>query len=392
MKLSVCLYDKQYQKEIEIFLSTTDRTHWTKRLKELEDYNGLYKKFLTTRNPFLEPIKEYCDLKSKGLVIRNKCSDKLRLFAGRAYIINRIIHNINDVGKRQLISRLKDNDLRSLLFEISTATHFFRNDFDVNFVEYERSDNEGRTFDFVIEKNSIKAEVECKWKSINAGRKITQDGFYNLVDNIVKQLKGKKISCLFEIKIPQKLGKNLTEFTDMALALKSAVELKQTEAVFSDFEINIKYLPVVIKNISEEKLKTIVKFDRTRNQHVASYSRGSSTIIIKIECEKKDEVLNAIYADLKDSLEQFSKKKAGLIACNIEGVLGHQWKELSSESGLAEKTRKLFEKETAVHIHTVVYTSEDGYELKQEGVVEIRSICLTFLNPKRKFKIDQRFF
>lgn len=362
MKLnSLDLDIKQFGREIDRFLANTGRKHWEGLIRQFNSTDGFfYKYFLLQRNPLIKPLQEYFNLYSKGKSIWKHRSEGLDFLAEKAFITNRIIQHANDAGKNQIKGRYKNNDIRPLLFELLVVTHFLKNGFAVKLAEHERDSSVGGTFDFLLTKDSIEAEVECKFKSYDAGRKIKRDDFYRLCDEILKQLKSYKIKCLIEINCLNKLGSNHIKFVETVKNIKTAIDQKKSNLIVdNDLSININYLPERLEIKSDEQFKSFITPYQTNNTgHFATLSNQETTIIVKAECNQKDPILRAIYNELKDSLDQFSKNKPGLIACYIEGIYPEEWEELQNERGLAAMTYHLLNKKNAEHIHTVSYISE----------------------------------
>ncbi len=172
------LHTSDFRKEIERFLLLTARHHWEKTIKKLERTSIFYKQYHFIRSPLLFPIINYFELDKKGQSINKQKTSEILYLAEQSFIINKIIRNVNEKAKKSIVSRLKSDDNRSILFELSMAAHFLRNAFDVTFVEYERQEDIGKTFDFLVKKKKIEAEVECKSKSYDSGRKIRRDSFF----------------------------------------------------------------------------------------------------------------------------------------------------------------------------------------------------------------------
>ena len=170
MKLIPAFDAKKAPREVELFLSVTGREHWEKLIQKTDTSNGLYKEhFLLKRNPLLSPLKRYIQLSREGKSLWQHRTEELDFFIGTVSMINRILKGVNERGQNRIKGRLRSDDIRPLLHEIDLTSHFFRNGFDVNFVEYERKDDGQRTYDFLVTKGSVQAEIECKWKSIDLG-------------------------------------------------------------------------------------------------------------------------------------------------------------------------------------------------------------------------------
>lgn len=390
---SVELHDKKFEKEIEFFLSNTNKNFWKQKIKQLDASNGkFYGNVLKTRNPLLEPFRQYFELQSKGKSIRKHTTKGINLLVRTAFITNKILYNLNDVGKKQIIGRFRDANIRPLLHEFSILTHFLSNGFEVEPIEYERKSCVERTFDFLIKKDCIEAEVECKFKSYDAGRKITTDGFAILCDEVIKQLDSYKIKCIIEILCTKNLGKNHGTFFNIVNQLKSGIEQKISKIILDEnFSINIDYLDDDLKINSYEELKKVIIPYLTERSHFALISNKDLVIIIKVQSEEPDKVLSAMHIDLKDSINQFSKTRPSLIACYIEGIYPEQWERLRKKSGLAVVADRLFDKKNSSHIHTVSFLSEMETS-QEENITENWHTTLFFKNPNCQFDKETDVF
>ena len=382
---TIVLDEKNIGREIERFVSITDRRHWERVISNYDKASGItYRYYLTRRNPLIEPLKEYFKLQKQGRSIWKNRTPQIEFLAMQAFTINNITKNLSKSARSRVFGRLKSDDIRPLLFELRMSAHFFRNNFDVEFVEYE-GDPSSKTFDFLISKDSVEGEVECKFKSYDAGKSITTDGFYQLSDEIYKKLLKTEAHCLIEIKCLVKLGKNRDIFVDLSERIKSAVDKKDSKIVLEGkFEITIHYLSDSLIVKTPEQLDSVIKDYLTPRCHVASLGNDDKTLIIKIESVLEDSVVTNIYNELKDSLDQFSGERPGLIACHIEGVFPNEWEQLKGDSALGKMTRELFLKDRAKNIHTVGYSSTTEV-FKAGNFKEFQNPGLMFRNPNCVF-------
>ncbi|MBI4847704.1 MAG: hypothetical protein HY808_03895 [Nitrospirae bacterium] len=391
--ISVDLDTKKFGREIDLFLNFTGRKYWKKLIEKIDATDGIfYKNYLLKRNPFINPLKQYFHLCYNGKSIWKTRSPEIYYLAQKAFVINRIINNVSDSAKRQIKGRLTSDDIRSILFEIKIITHFLRNDFNAEFVEYERTTNQGRIFDFLVTRNDIESEIECKWKSYDAGRKIRRAGFYMFCDELMRQLRQYKTKCLIELNCTNNLGQNQSIFREIVNDIKFAIDSKKDQINFKNtLSISVRYLPEDLIIDSDEKFKSIIEPYRTHGSHFAVVSNNDVTFVIKVESEENDKVLKTIYDELKSSLNQFSTKRPGLIACNIEGIYPEQWEELKGETGLTVMTRHLLNKENANHIHTVSYTSEIE-TIVAGNITDYSSPALFFKNPNCSFHAGEDIY
>ena len=386
MKLkSVDLKDKEMEKEIKRFLDFTGYDYWEKIIDKIDTVEGRFYKelYLLKRNPFIRSLKQYFQLIKEGKSIWKHTSEDLINLARNVFIINRVSYNLNDNGKNLIRGRLRnENGIRPFLFELEIATHFFRRGLDVEFLEYEASNTSGKTFEFLVSGDGIEREIECKWKSIDAGRKITRSGFYILCDEISKRvvpnIKGKR--CLVELICNKNLGTDQKTFIKISNDILQSINDGKTELISDEhFRIKIDYLQddLIIK--SDEQFVSAITPYYSEKSHFVVISNSDATVIVKVESEEKDKVLDSIYEELKGATRKFTGKRPALIACYIAGIESHQWKELRGENGLSRMTTYLLSKENTNHIHTIGYSSEPD-PIIIERIKDFKSEGLFFSN------------
>lgn len=387
------LLDKDYEKEIKVFLKKIGERNLEKLLKNFDDTEeGFYKTFfLIKRNPLIEGMKTFQLLQTKNKSIWKHRTKSIDYLASIAFTINRIYSGVNEIARKHIIGRLKCDDLRPFLFEIESAFHFLMNGYDVNFVEYEKDAQNGKTFDFLVSKNGIEGEVECKWKSIDIGRKIPSQNLYIFSDLIKKELSSFNLKVLIELKCRNRLQKNQDDLADTAGKIKEAIERNLEEVSSEDFFINLKILPDNLEIVSEKEIANIIEPYLTEKSHFTIVRDKKVTIIIKVESEKRDEVLNRIFNDLKISLKQFSGRRAALIRCHLDGVDKDDWEQLLGKTGIAIMTSNLIGRKDAKHIHTVSYTS-GAKEVEERGTVSQFYPSLFYKNPECIYFPDKDVF
>ncbi len=252
--------------------------------------------------------------------------------------------------------------------------------------------NQKRTFDFLLTKDSFQGEVECKFKTFEAGKAITTNGFYLLCDEIYKQLIKTNLHCLIEIVCHDKLGKNKQTFVQIANAIMSAVNFGETSTkVGDDFEVQIHYLSKEIVVKTPEQLDSVIKDYVTPKSHFATLGNESKTLIVKIETTLEESVLSNIFDEMKEASKQFSGKRPGLIACHIEGIFSNEWQQLKGDSSLANMTYRFYDREASKHVHTIGYSSVAEPQFLN-SFKEFQTPALMFCNPNCVFNTGQDIF
>lgn len=389
MKLeSIDLEDKKMGREIERFLDFTGHDYWKKAIEKIDAVEGKFYKelYLFKKNPLARYLKQYFLLTQQGKCIWKHKSPDLINLARHVFIVNRVVYGLNDNGKKHIKGRLRDEGgIRPFLFELGMATHFFRHGLNVVFSEYETSGASGKTFEFLVTGDGIEREVECKWKNVDAGRKVTGQGFYILCDEIYKQvapkIQGKK--CLVELICDKNLTSNQNILIKISESILEGIVGGKQEVIYDEnFRIKIYYLPDSLAIKSDEQFASAVAPYCSGKDSFSAFviSDDDSTIIVTAESEEKDKVLNSIYEELKGAIKQFTKTKLALIACCLEGISSSQWKELAGVNGLSKMTSRLLSQENTTHVHTISYTSEPEPHIIGH-IMDFKSDTLFFPNP-----------
>lgn len=385
---------RQLEREVKRFLSITGRDIWKEKIAKLNDNlrnknTIFYAEYLKTRNPFLEPLKEFFDLYDSGKSIWKNASDELKKASNRIISINRIFHSVNSVAKRKIKSALLADSINPFLFEIQIATHFLVHNWDVEFVDLERQNQNILSYDFLVKKKSFELEIECIRISADKGRKITREGFYSLCDNILSQVEPLGGKYILTIKCKDRLGKNISQFQKLATLIRENIENSQYSVNLEGINVNIYKLPNDFKK-NNKGIALLEPYIKNHALHNFYFVKGV-VFIFRAESEKKNKVLKSIYETMKDGAEQFSGKKAAILACFIEDIQEPSWNELRKDSELANMTKRFFTNMKRSHIANAIYSSEPILR-KVSNFLEYSSENLIFNNANCKYSISSDIF
>jgi hypothetical protein len=157
------------------------------------------------------------------------------------------------------------------------------------------------------------------------------------------------------------------------------------------FHIKIDYLQgdLIIK--SDEQAASVITPYHSEKAHFEVISNQDATVIVKVESEEKNKILDSIYEELNEATRKFTGERPALIACYIEGIESHQWKELKGENGLSRMTTYLLSKENTNHIHSIGYSSEPD-PIIIEHIKDFKCEGLFFSNPHCLYYKDEDIF
>jgi hypothetical protein len=95
--------------------------------------------------------------------------------------------------------------------------------------------------------------------------------------------------------------------------------------------------------------------------------------------------------ELKGATKKFTVKRPALMACYIEEIESHQWKELTGVNSLSRMTIDLLSKENTNHIHTIGYFSEPD-PIIIEHVKDFKVEMLFFPSPNCLYYKNEDIF
>lgn len=380
-------------REFRRFLGWTGEQTWKnkidklKKLPRLSEPN-LYARYLATKNPLTSAINEFFLLERAGKSVAKHASDALLKAAGHTYVLNRIAYHGGGRLKGALKGSILDDDtVRSFLFEIDVATHFFRQGWDVEFVDMEGKAN----YDLLVSDGKICLEIECKRKSADAGRKITRPEAYLLADIIFSRLQESQRRFLVDINCQGRMGSDQKVFSKLADELRKHVLTGVSSGRVDHIRFEITHLPwnLVIKS-NEEAGKVLARY-YSGSAHFGILSGKDTTIVVKCESMKADRVLRAIDEELRRGATQFSYTRPALLACFIEEIDDSAWTELAGKSGLKNMTSTLFSSGNRSHVWRVVYSSDQTPVTRYGKDIEFHATTLSWENPHCKFSVPRSF-
>ena len=380
-------------REFHRFLSWTGESAWRDKIEKfaklsrLSDQN-VYANYLAAKNPFTSAFKEFFALERSGRKVAKHAGDTLLKAAGHIIVANRVFHEGTDRLRNELKGAILDDDtVKSVLFELDIATHFFRCGYDVGFIDFAGEAN----YDLMISDGTTFIEVECKRKSVDAGRKIARREFYLLSDILASQLCRMPKRIVIDIDCDGRLGSNQELFRRVAEKILESSKANLTAGELDHIRFDISYLPsdLVIRT-HEEGAKVLAPY-WSGSAHFAIFSGPDSTVVIKCESTKTDRVLRAIYEELKDGATQFTKTRPALLACFIEDLDDTAWSDLADRSGLQNMTHRLLSGEERSHLWRVVYSSDRTPVKRVDNIVEFAATTLSWKNPACKFVVPNTF-
>lgn len=380
--------DKYMEREFKRFIAILGENTWKTKISKLEAQlssgkTTFYSEYLKSRSPILVALKEYFDLSKQGMSMRKHKSVVLFKLLSIAYTTNKLIKEVSNAGINVIRGNLRSDDTRPFIFELQIIIHFLINDYNIEFNDLDQLNKDQKNFDFIVSKDGFVGEVECKSTSLDTGRKIKRNHFYQLADRLVNQFESIQESLLIEINAEDNLNFNdvfINEIVDKSFGnyISGKYNVEISEYLF------VKFVSIP-DNLSHKESYQMMEKYQTGKAHFAAQGKNGHTIIVKAESEKPDFFLKAVYKSLKIAEAQFTKRYPAMISCYIDDIQEHEWEALKSGSGIQYITNKFFDNQKRSFIHTISYTTAP--EAKQSGpLINMDSGALSFVNSNGKYK------
>lgn len=395
MKFLPEIVNKDAHKEFRRFLENTGRTNWEQKIKRLNSLPrfrspspNAYLDYLANRNPLARHIETYLTLEREGKLFWKHATPDLMKACGSLKVINAIFHESSDAIVQKLKSILFDDETaRAFLFDVDIAIHFFRRGYDVQFADLQGLE----TFDLLVSDGHSELEVECKTKSVDAGRKITRSKFSLLCDVLAADLPPLTESIAIFFKCDGRLSGSQELFHAVAAEIKSwRIGLRENGQIES-LRFEIRKLASGLQVRTHEEAATALAPHWSPDAHYFVLSKAE-TLVIACESTDKNRVLKAIYEDLKHGAGQLSKTRPSMLACQLEDIEDEDWSELQEETGLAAMSGRLLGSSDRRHVNSVVYSSDKTLPIKKGAVTSFSATNLTFQNKEPNYPIPDSFF
>lgn len=395
MKLVAEIIDKDAHREFRRFLEATGTDNWERKIGKLNSLPkfrspspNVYSAYLASRNPLVGAIERYLSLEKDGKSLRKNATPTLMKVSGYLKVINAVVHKGRTAAVQKVRSLVVDDEtVRSFLFELDIAIHFFNRGYDVQFTDLE----DRGTYDLLVSDGQCQLDVECKTKSADAGRKITRGNFYLLCDVLVAELSPLTENIAVFVKCDGRLTGRQELFHEAAEEIKRCLAERRDDGRVENLNFSVKHLASNLRVRNNEEAATALAPHWSPSAHYFVLS-NDATLIVGCESADRDRVLKAIYEDLKRGSNQLSKTRASMLACQLEDIDDDDWTQLRIESGLAAMTGRLLGSPKRSHINFVVYSS-DKTTPKQEGfVTSFSATNLWFGNKNPKYSIPKSFF
>ena len=212
-----------------------------------------------------------------------------------------------------------------------------------------------------------------------------------LTDMLLARFETFRDHILVSVTSGARLQTNQAQLADLSNQIYEAFKKNMASGSVGQVAFTIERITLAsaIKN-DEDAARVLLPY-WSDGAHFAISSNQEHTLILKCQGVERDEVLSAIYEELKGAADQFSKTRPALIACFLEELDDSAWVRLAEKSGLQVMTHKLFDNSERSHVSLVVYSSDQTPPKEDGGNTEFYSTTLSFRNSLAKFPLDLSF-
>jgi hypothetical protein len=348
------------------------------------------------RRHWLEPrrawwlrLKEALQLDRDGLSLRHRVSPNIEVLLHSARKLSMLLPTMPTWKREEYRSRLLgDPDPTPVLFELDVAAHYAIEGHRIEWVESGEKDGR-RTPEFVAVGPSAEIEIECRAKSVNAGRKVWREHFYRLFDEIDEPLVRADVSGWVDITTPDKMPARLEWRTEvLATVLNRGVWAAGSATLADGTHIGVALRsgdPVQLRarDLQAEAQRLLDEVAFAHVAVVAPSREGEPTnpVFIRARSETPDRILRTIFDDLRSKKDQFTGERAAILCCQIPEIESF---ETLTTGTLANMTLDFFQRHAGSHIAGVVYSSDPQMveERLQGGTARSREApSLNFANP-----------
>ena len=259
--------------------------------------------------------------------------DSLPGAAARRYLILRA----------RVAIRTNPADLRGLQFEWLIATHLFHRKFEVEFPTPEQG-----TFDLLITRQDLVAEVECKSVS-EIGQRIHQREareIFGIMQSSMRPLfRGLNQGLMLRVIVPQRFPSAFSERQRLCYTVRQSILSGNPHTVQDDLEVYVSHFnargtPLENNPDSNTLQDFVLKTFGVDNKHLL-VTNLSQPVILALESREPDNVVEATMKTVKDAASrQLTRKRAGMVCVKLERISAAELEELGTETGEPSALRR----------------------------------------------------
>lgn len=284
---------------------------------------------------------------------------------------------LSEKGRNRLLGMVRDGltldgDARRLQHELTATAHFSLRGWDIESIDLEERGN----FDFVIRKDGVEVDVECKTVSGDIGNAIHQVEALNFMETVYRPLfECVNIGCLIvDLTFPGRLPRNERE--QLALAEQIVRNARERDQVSLPdgclVTISHEELPAIMSrgNMHSYVVNTIARVQSRLNGHVGAVYNSRRVLVLGVSSLQESKVIISTYESVKKGCEQLSKNRPGHVWTHFLDLTNSEMQMLSSAeapTGIDYISARIFRSDQRRHVSTLSYSAEG--ELQPAGVL-----------------------
>lgn len=326
----------------------------------------------------------------------------------RAYsfitMLIQIHENLTPPAQRRLSGRIKhafndENDFSSLWQEIFVFGNLMQFECEIACNDLEM----GGGFDFLVTREGVEFEVECKSISNDKGRQIHQYDTLVLIERLRPLIDGYAPHAIgkgeiLSIRIPKRLSRDPVILDDIArvvresVAMQTGIKAAHCETMHLTFDLDSSPFSG-LEPRDDEKIKKFIegKTGHGNGHNIMSISPGRAALIISIESLKSDSVAEYTYAALKEASAQFSGDRPGLIMASFPTLPNEELVSIARDqtgNSLQIIVGRLFENAKRQHVFGVNFFAEPYYAFTPDGHLGMKGEVYRFINDNNPQKTN----
>jgi hypothetical protein len=277
--------------------------------------------------------------------------------------IHNVLHTMPSWKKDEFRTRLMDKsggDIPALI-EIAAASRIINHGGAIKWIPEQRPGE--RIFDLLVSFKGEKLEVECKAKTVDAGRKLVRAAIYQFGDQVLSRR-------IFQNTEPR--------YTTITMKGRFPVDQHGQRDLLEAIEVLaancgtrvVNDATISVEKISEQEPKARAYSELKEFEH----RFVGSKLIVSLKSIKPDQMISSIEADLRDALKQFSGNRPAAIVCYVPEIESFAGTEKSGTATFA-LVHRFLTRPAAKNVVSLTFISDPTIDLRShETATEIPSV------------------
>jgi len=236
------------------------------------------------------------------------------------------------------------DDLRAMMLELTTATHFLRKGCSVTWPELSGKPIDGKSFDLLVHGvGPLGVEVECKsfspYKGNRIGRRQALEFYEQIRKKYIARIRQLQKGVCTVITLPVDLPKQYRDRVELAdevmrFSLDSgpgAYAIGSAAVEVREFDHTL--VADLATDADQSKTREVLEsVSQTTNNEFLALGTTRGALVLAIKSSKDDELLEGIFSVLKtSSASQVTGHRPALFVVGVSGVSEHEMLQLAQQ-------------------------------------------------------------